>query len=329
LSVSHWESYYHGGALAACTLGSEDSYTLELRSVWEQFFAQLADGARVLDLATGNGAIALIARDAARSHGRQFEVHGTDLARINPPRDVRGGAQLFQGITFHPGVASEALPFAAASFAAVSGQYALEYADQERALAQVLRVLEPGAGAQFVLHHAGSVLAERARVSLRHADVVLSETKLYRKLRRLLEAQMRSPTAARRAADELSAALAQVRETGLFEADRRLIDVTLDAVGKLLGLRGELERAALEREIDAVEGELRDGVRRLNDLLGVALGDEAMAACAATARRLGFAQVRYEPLRHGRDALVGWMMHLRKPRGGESAAPEVNDVPAD
>jgi ubiquinone/menaquinone biosynthesis C-methylase UbiE len=313
LRVSHWESYYRGGALAACPTGPEGGYTLELREVWAEFFAGLPDGARVLDIATGNGAIALIARETAQRMGRNLEIHGADVARIDPARNVADGARLFAGITFHPGVAAESLPFEARSFCAVSGQYALEYTDVQTSLGEIMRVLKPGAMAQFVTHHADSIVLERARASLRQADLVITETKLYRKLRRFVEAERRSPVSARRFSQELAAACMTLRETGGFEADRRVLDVTLDAIPKLLDLRAKLTPAALEREIDSVENDLRDNVRRLKDLLGVALDPAAMGVFAERARQRGFTNIAYSPIKHGLDRLVGWQLRVQRP----------------
>jgi ubiquinone/menaquinone biosynthesis C-methylase UbiE len=313
LSVTHWESYYQSGRLAACPTGQDPNYTLELHDVWTEFFGGLADAARLLDIGTGNGAIPLIARQAADSLGRTYEIHGADLAQINPGRDVINGARLFAGITFHPGVAAEKLPFEAASFSAVSGQYALEYTDTRLSLAQVLRVLKPGAAAQFVMHHADSLIVERAHASLRHADAVLMETKVHRKLRRFLDAEKRSPDAARRAWDDLAAALSTLTLSGKADADRLIIDVTLDAVPKLLDSRRSLSRPALDREIDSVENDLRNSVRRLHDLIGAAISSSAMLEYTQRANSLGFVDVTYRPLYHARHALVGWCFRLRKP----------------
>jgi ubiquinone/menaquinone biosynthesis C-methylase UbiE len=313
LSVTHWESYYRGGGIAACPTGRNLNYTLELLDVWTEFFSGLADAARLLDIGTGNGAISLIARQTADSLGRTYEIHGADLAQINPTRDVADGARLFAGITFHPGVAAEKLPFKAESFSAVSGQYALEYTDTRQSLAQVLRVLKPGAAAQFVMHHAGSIIVDRAHASLRHADDVLLNTKVYRKLRRFLDAELGSRNAARSAWEELATALSALRLSGQADADRLVIDVTLDAVPKLLNSRSSLSRAALDREIDSVENELRNSVRRLHDLVAAASTDRAMAEYAQRANSLGFVDVTYGLMYHARRALVGWRFQLRKP----------------
>jgi SAM-dependent methyltransferase len=311
--VDYWEAYYRGGWLTACPTGPDPNYTLELREIWAEFFGGLTDGARILDIGTGNGAIPLIARQTASAHGRTYEIHGADLARIDPVRDVAQGATLFADITFHPGVAAEKLPFEAASFDAVSGQYAIEYSDMRRSLVEVLRVLKPGSRAQFLMHHADSIIVARARASLRHANAVLIESKVHRKLRRFLDAEQRSSVAARRAWDELAAAMATLRDRGLDDGDRRVIDVTLDAVPKLLELRRKLSRAALDREIDSVENDLRNSVHRLADLIAAAAPEAFMDECTRQARLLGFVDVTYRAINHAKQALVGWQVNLRTP----------------
>lgn len=313
MNVEHWESYYRGGRIAACPTGADRNYTLELRTIWEEYFGGLADGARILDIGTGNGAIPLIARETAAALGRNYDIHGADLAQIDPGRDVADGARLFAGITFHPGIPAEKLPFEAASFDAVSGQYAIEYSDIRQSLGQVLRVLKAGGSAQFLCHNVDSIIVERARASLRHADAVLMETKVHRKLRRFVDAEKRSPAAAQYARDELLAAMATLRACGSTDPDRLIIDVTLDAVPKLLDLRRTLSRAALDREIDSVENELRNSVRRLGDLIGAAMSASAMEECAQQARALGFVDLSLRTVNHAQHVLVGWRVNLRKP----------------
>lgn len=311
LSVSHWEAFYREGALAACPTGPEGTYTLEARDVWVEFFALLEDGARLLDIGTGNGAITLIARETGVHTGRRLEIHGADLARIDPLRDVPDGPRLLAGITFHPGVPAEKLPFAAGWFTAVTGQFALEYTDLRASLPEIMRVLKEGGAAQFVIHHARSIVTERARGLLQQADVILTQTHLYRKLRRFIESQRAAN--ASRPWQELSSALAAVREAGQADADRRVIEVTVDAVGKLLELRGKLAPAAMTREIDSVENSLRSHVRRLRDLMRVARDEAGMEDLAEQARVQGFTGVTYSPVFHNQVSLLGWRLRLLGP----------------
>ena len=314
MSVEQWEAYYRGGALATCPTSPEGGYDLEVREAWVAFFSMLPDGARVLDVGTGNGVVALIAAETAAARGIAFEIHGSDLARIDPLRDVRDGARRLAGITFHPGVATERLPFGDAGFDAVSGHYALEYTDTAAALAELARVLKPGGEAQFILHHADSVLLRSAGVSLREADLVLKDTKVYRRLHQLVTMDQ-AGAAAQRVAGELRGAI-QTLKQALPKARQagggRLLSVALDAVQKLLVARKQARPDAAGLEVDRAEGELRASVRRLHDLVAHARSEQDMQALQQQAAAAGFAAIEVVPQHHAGGNLVGWRLEMRR-----------------
>lgn len=313
MSLQHWEDYYRGGALASCPVGPGGGYTQELRDVWVEFFSGLPESARILDIGTGNGAVALIALETAAAVGRHYEIHGTDLALINPARDVQGGSQLFTGIQFHARVATEQLPFEAASFDAVSGQYALEYTNVDQALREIHRVLKPGGGAQFILHHADSIVAQKARASLLQSALVLEETRVLRKLRRHLEAERRSQSAARKTRADLVAALDALRQAAGQTQDPLMLNVTIDAVQKLAAARHQLRPAALGLEIDRFEGNLRASVRRLQDLIRCGQTEAGMQGISELVLACGFEVQELALQHHAGDTLVGWRLRLVEP----------------
>jgi SAM-dependent methyltransferase len=314
LSLEQWESYYRGGAISTCPTARDGGYDLEVRDAWVEFFTPLPDGARILDIGTGNGVVPLIAADTAASLGRRWEIHGADLAQIDPVKHVPDGARRFEGIRFHPGVPSERLPFESGSFDAVSGHYAIEYADTAAALAQVHRVLKPGGRAQFVLHHAGSALLRSAHVSLHEAQWLFGEAKIYRRVHKLVTMDELSPSA-KAAANELRAVIQQLRlavDAAKRNGAGRVLDVALDATQKLLASRQRMSPAATGVECERAEQDMRASVRRLNDLVAHARTDEAMAAIEAQALEAGFTHVERAPLYHAGANLVGWRLSLRR-----------------
>jgi SAM-dependent methyltransferase len=313
VSLQHWEDYYRGGALASCPVGPDSGYTQELRDIWVEFFSGLPEDARILDIGTGNGAVALIALETAVAAGRRCEIHGTDLAQIDPPRDVQDGARLFTGIRFHAQVATEQLPFEASSFDAVSGQYALEYTIVDRALREVHRVLKSGGRAQFILHHADSIVAQKARATLLQSALVLEETKVLRKLRRHLEAERRSQSGARKSRADLVAALGTLQQAAGQTDNPLMLNVTIDAVRKLLAARQQISPAALDLEIDRFEGNIRASVRRLQDLIRCGQTEAGMGGITELALAHGFEVQEMTLQHHAGDNLVGWRLRLMKP----------------
>jgi len=316
LSLEQWENYYRSGAIATCPTAVDGGYDLEVRQAWVSFFSTLPDGARLLDVGTGNGVIPLIASETAASLGRHWEIHGSDLARIDPVAQVRDGAIRFAAVTFHPGVGTEKLPFDDGYFNAVTGHYALEYTDTAAALAEIFRVLTPGGDAQFVVHHADSILLRTAQASLRESDLVFKETRLYRKLHALVTMAEATPGVTERATAELRGAIRAVKQA--LPAARqagagRVLTVALDATQKLLEARKTLPAEQAGQEVDRAEADLRASTHRLHDLIGHARDAAAMEALQAQAAAAGFTLIERLPQFHGGDNLVGWLLLMHRP----------------
>jgi ubiquinone/menaquinone biosynthesis C-methylase UbiE len=161
-----WNDYWDEPRLAACLRNEEGNYGGEIATQWNRFFRGLENQASILDLATGNGAIALLALDCSDRLGRSFQIDAVDAAAINPVETLPELASRLARIHFHCGVRCENLPFEAASFDAVVGQYALEYADVCEAMAEVARVLKPGGRVMFITHSQDSEVFENTLIQL-------------------------------------------------------------------------------------------------------------------------------------------------------------------
>lgn len=165
-AAAPWEALWRSGVLHSCAIGIRGNYDQEILAFWRQRFAGLADGQVLVDVGTGNGAIALLAQQAARERGIALQIHGVDLADIDPPRDVPRGAALYEGIRFHPRTAMTHMPFADGAVALLCSQFAFEYAPHAEAAAEILRVIGPQGRAAFIVHSAESVIAEVGRTQL-------------------------------------------------------------------------------------------------------------------------------------------------------------------
>lgn len=312
MPAGYWETYYRGGAIVSCPLGSGQGYTLEVRDSWLDFFGSLPDGARVVDIGTGNGALLLIAREAATAAGRRWEIHGTDLARIDPVHHVPGGQRLFEGVVFHPDTAAESLPFETDSVDAVTGQYALEYADMPAALAEAGRILRPGGRARFILHHADSIVVRNAHASLADAHYVLNEEHVLRALRRYLEAARRSPTAARSAWQALAQSGARLQQRFREAPGSPVLAMATDVLRRLFDQHRAMTAAQVEAAMSAIDRELRTHVHRLKDLVAVARSASDMQDLCEHARKAGFDVQEPVAQFHDIDKLVGWRVSMER-----------------
>lgn len=138
-----WDEYWRDAAPGkGCLPGAPGEVSRALERCWVQFARSLPRGARVLDIASGDGAVA---RALLRVR-KDLRLEAVDLADIK-----RHAAD----IRFHAGVDAAALPFPDASFSAATSQFGIEYAAPE-ALDEAVRVLQPGGTLRLVIHHRAS-----------------------------------------------------------------------------------------------------------------------------------------------------------------------------
>ena len=166
-----WDSFWRYDRLSSFHAApGAPNYGPPVADGWRTFFAGLPDGARILDLATGNGAIAVIAVET----GKNFSVIGADLAAVEPSAFVtRNRAELGQ-IRFLANTPAEALPLADASIDAIVSQYGVEYSDLDRSLPEAARVLAPGGQLRFACHAAEGSIARDTRASIADADFLIA-----------------------------------------------------------------------------------------------------------------------------------------------------------
>jgi len=150
----------------------------------------LGDGGRVVDLATGNGAIALLAAQYARRDGRRFSIFGLDYAEIDPGRVLATHGELallLDDIEFRSGVRIEATGLDDGSVDLLTSQYGFEYAEQDAAIAEALRVLVPGGRIALILHHSESRVVELARDGLAQVQFCLQKEELDKRVAALVK----------------------------------------------------------------------------------------------------------------------------------------------
>lgn len=169
-----------GGCLPQRWAAIEDAQA----AVWREFITSLPEGAKVLDLATGDGRVLGWMR-AARA---DLVLTGIDLAPAlpAPPEDTetRGG------------VAMENLPFGDGTFAAVVSQFGFEYGEVAKVAAEIARVLAPGGKVGLMVHRGDGPILEHNLARRAAIDWVLGEQQLGAILRQALDAPNGGPQVA-------------------------------------------------------------------------------------------------------------------------------------
>lgn len=158
-TFQHWSDYWSTGALTSLPQDFAFNYDGEVAEFWQTIFSTLPDPARVLDVCTGNGPIALMAAQWAEREKRDCHIQAADAARPQPglimERQPALGP-LIERIEFLAETPIESLSLPEASLDLVTSQYGLEYCDLDQAAPLLARFLKPDGRLVMLAHAADS-----------------------------------------------------------------------------------------------------------------------------------------------------------------------------
>lgn len=309
-----WSAYWSSGRLHSCAEGVADNYQGAIGAFWEVIAARISRGARMLDLATGNGPLPLLFWGLKEG---EIDIDAVDMADVAPAWCL---PDVHRRVRFHSGVAMESLPFDRGSFDVVVSQYGLEYADRNAAISECARVAAPDALIALVLHHADSVLVSVGRAELIHYARLLGQTGIFATARAIVpvlacvRGGMRTDAVEadqarlgyNRAMEELSAAIAA----------SPVPDVLLEARSMVHALVANIRPDGVERSIEALS-------IYEDHFIGAQLRTSEMVASALDRRQLDamigqFGEVRPDSLiEFGElrqvEGVVGWWLTVSSP----------------
>jgi ubiquinone/menaquinone biosynthesis C-methylase UbiE len=315
-----WGEYWAAGPLTSMVDGFESNYQGELRASWLQFFSTFPANSRLLDIGTGNGAIAMIAAEYSGDEGLSFELHGADRASIDPHQSLKEKAELVDSVTFHSQAAAENLPFEDQYFAGVSGQYAFEYTEHRKALAELWRVLEPGGRACFVMHDHDSEVLRRGREQLRQIGLI-EELNFYDIVDEL-SVQINLINAGQAVAGNEKAEKCrhQVNEVAATLSTEAASSFSPESLRFAMGFGSRAMEILGAQGIDAAREQTARGRK---ELAGARLRYEDLARAAgpagqsesilAIAREQGFIDLLLEPVNHDGTVLIGQRLTMLRP----------------
>jgi SAM-dependent methyltransferase len=311
-----WARYWASGALHSCATSYGAEYGGAIAEFWRDVFGGLRPGHRVLDIATGNGALP---RLLLACHP-DVECDAVDLSPVAPTWVAQLPPATRQRLRFHGNTAAEDLPFADGSFDLIVSQYGFEYCRGDDAAAQVRRVLRPTGRVAMVIHHEESRPVELARDELVHIDWLRAPDGLVDAAAHLIEPMARASTAAGRdaLAGDGRANTARERFNRLQrDLSQRLVGATCpdvlqevrQALAQVLATAQRRGEAAARDELAQVRRHLDDSRVRLEELVACALDAAAVEMLTERLAPPPGAKVSVAGLRDG-PWLMGWALRI-------------------
>lgn len=279
-----WTRYWATGAAHSCGSSYGERYGGAIADFWRAVHDDTPAGSRLLDVATGSGAIPRLWRTWRTTD----TWDAVDLAASTPSWMAEAGA----GLRFHGSVRAEQLPFPAGSFDLVTSQYGLEYCNLALAVPEVLRVRAPRGGVALVLHHARARPVALARTELSHLEWALGPEGLIEACADMLGPAAEATTppgrerlgrdpAAEAARVRFNAAQAALRERANALEGADLLGEVRDGVGALLQSAMRQGASHARSQLHAWVHALADHRVRLEELCTHALTDASAQALGA------------------------------------------------
>ncbi|MGB7407946.1 MAG: class I SAM-dependent methyltransferase, partial [Pontixanthobacter sp.] len=184
MTASHehaWDDFWasnaqHNGS-GGCLPGSWQSIEKAQHSAWREFAKEIAEGAHVFDLATGDARVLQWLQHARAD----LELTGIDRAPTLPKAP--------EGITVKSGISMESLPFADGSFAIIVSQFGFEYSEIEPTAAEMARVLQKNGTIGLMTHRPDSPILAHNLQRRDHIEWALQEHDLISVAKRSLAAR--------------------------------------------------------------------------------------------------------------------------------------------
>lgn len=181
--MQHWNSYWSKTKSLNSFAEGEHSqgYTGDIADFWNRLFSTLSQESTLLDLATGNGGLAVLAQQSNSS----FMVFASDAATIDPLALYSAEDPIYpvlKKIKFIAEMTSEALTFPDQKFNLVMSQFGFEYAKTTEALEQIFRVLKSKGRFVALVHHQDSFISADCRDGLKVIERMMAADGLLEQL---------------------------------------------------------------------------------------------------------------------------------------------------
>ncbi|MEO1573729.1 MAG: class I SAM-dependent methyltransferase [Pseudomonadota bacterium] len=315
-ALARWDTYWQHGFLTSCADAFQGNYAGSIAAHWHDAFSALADDAQILDVCTGNGAVAALAARAAIDRGVAHRVTGIDLAAIRPAEALADDPEVLARIDFRSRTSADATGLADHSVDLAVGQYALEYTPLATTLPELARVVRPGGGLNFILHDLQSVVLATTREELSHRDRLAGPDGIFGAALALGRIVGEARTAGQTAAlaqdprAETSRRWLNTEAARLTEAARQsphpeilltVLDYAKRIYEAMAGGNTDGGRALAER----ARREIAANFARLDDLVDAASSVADKAELAARLGETGFDVEEPSALRHD-NLLIGW-----------------------
>jgi ubiquinone/menaquinone biosynthesis C-methylase UbiE len=193
MTKTHWSAYWQTGALTSLPVDFKKNYDGELKSYWQDVLLKSKQPISILDVCTGNGAIALMLQELSEELNIELSMTAIDASDISPTvvsKSFPEKSKYINKIKFIGNLLVEDLATTMdQKFDLIVSQYGVEYCDTEQAAENLTELLNPQGQLIFVSHSPDTAMHEY----MQHEELVyqfLEEIGLFKSFTRFGKSQL-------------------------------------------------------------------------------------------------------------------------------------------
>ena len=313
--MNPWTSFWRQGHSTAFGDSSEKAYDGAIRNWWLGILRANPAASTILEIACGNTSLL---PGMIESHVGQVYI-GVDVAEVTLSRAAQDLITTAEcpSVELLSETPAENLPVLANNVDLAASVFGIEYSDENKSFAEVLRVLNPGSAFFGLLHHSASPISDITRRSLGEYDdeVMAIAIEALQTVDRALERCGNNPAQLKNDADA-EAARMKINEL----AKRFLSDDATETNSKMFDfMKGVLfyfrilRNSASERRkvIDHLFTEYHASRERAEQMLSVGRDELQMAELVVELKALGFGNCKFSPV-SANNSVLAWQLQCEK-----------------
>jgi ubiquinone/menaquinone biosynthesis C-methylase UbiE len=311
--IAAWSSYWSEGNITSFPNLFAENYGGDIFRFWSETFTMLREHNRVLDICTGNGAIAILARDDVNRRNISCDIHAIDAAKIQS-HELQDSDATFNNIKFHSGVSVENTRFSDNYFNLIVGQFALEYCNIEDGIKELSRIIRKDGAIVLMMHHVSSITVKNTRDIIDIANVFLKEPNIFFRLRKYVEQYSRqkikdSPKVIQKR-NQLMVSFNEINKLFRQFPNNSFLQVTLGNI-KYFAERVHNNSSIQIAEIRQFEKIIKHHLIRMQDQRDAASDIEKMLELEGLFYRYGFLSVKFKPY-YLDGVLFAWTLKVER-----------------
>jgi len=301
--VESWNTYWSNNTQGDCfSLDGRSGLSRILSDYWCNYFHHKGQGARVLDLACGNG---FVGKCAIQSNTNLLVMGADNATDIGQTEfQVQGSNSRLKLLT---GINIEQLKFAKNEFDFIVSQFGLEYSDFSSVIRNIIRQLKPKGEINLILHHPKSVLCQQSQTEVTILNYLLTDTRIFETIREFCEQNNQQ------AKNKLSDITDDIISKGLILASNNkelffsVFNHLRELISKIISFHGfQLE------EIDFLEQHYRAHRARLEQQIGVAMDRNKLNQLTEVLNECNMQDIVQSNFKDRDYGLIGWQVRSTK-----------------